>query len=167
MICNVTEISLKYNLRHNVFLGGSNISHKTQILLLPALLPQIRNTGSHWLCDLRRKAAVCDWLSLGFDIFLKNYLILVALGLRCCTWAFCSWGEWDLLFIAVHGLLIVVAFLVHCSDLSCCGGHVPGRGLQSLQRAGSVAGLCGLNCSTTCGIFPDQGLNSCTEHLLW
>ena len=34
------------------------------------------------------------------------------LGLRCCTWAFYSCGEWGLLFVAVHGLLIAVASLV-------------------------------------------------------
>ena len=40
------------------------------------------------------------------------YLFLAALGLRCCAQAFSSCGEWGLLFVAVHGLLIVVAFLV-------------------------------------------------------
>ena len=49
------------------------------------------------------------------SIFLKNkfiYLFLAALGLRCCTWAFSSSGEWGLLFIAVRGLLVAVASLV-------------------------------------------------------
>ena len=40
------------------------------------------------------------------------YLFLAALGLRCCTWAFSSCGEWGLLFIAVCRLLIAVASLV-------------------------------------------------------
>ena len=39
-------------------------------------------------------------------------LFLAALGLFCCVWAFSSRGEQGLLFIAVHGLLIVVASLV-------------------------------------------------------
>ena len=39
------------------------------------------------------------------------YLFLVVLGLRCCTWAFSSCGEWGLLFIAVRGLLIAVSSL--------------------------------------------------------
>ena len=39
-------------------------------------------------------------------------LFLAALGLRCCMWAFSSCSEQGLLFIAVHGLLIVVASLV-------------------------------------------------------
>ena len=40
------------------------------------------------------------------------YLFLAALGLRCCARAFSSCGEWGLLFVAVHGLLIAVASLV-------------------------------------------------------
>ena len=49
-----------------------------------------------------------------FNTFLNNlfYLFLAALGLCCCTQAFSSCGERGLLFIAVHGLLIVVASLV-------------------------------------------------------
>ena len=39
-------------------------------------------------------------------------LFLVALGLRCCARAFSSCGERELLFVAVRGLLIVVASLV-------------------------------------------------------
>ena len=45
-------------------------------------------------------------------IFLKLiYLLLAALGLYCCARAFSSCGEWGLLFVAVRGLLIVVASL--------------------------------------------------------
>ena len=44
--------------------------------------------------------------------FKKKIFILGALGLRCCSWAFSSCGEWGLLFISEHGLLIVVASLV-------------------------------------------------------
>ena len=40
------------------------------------------------------------------------YLFLAALGLRYCTRAFSSCGEWGLLFVAVCGLLIEVASLV-------------------------------------------------------
>ena len=49
-------------------------------------------------------------LLLFFILF--YFLFLSVLGLRCCTWAFSSWGEQGLLFIAVRGLLIVVASLV-------------------------------------------------------
>ena len=50
-----------------------------------------------------------------WTLFLKKlfmYLFLAALGLCCCARAFSSCSEWGLLFIAVHGLLIVVASLV-------------------------------------------------------
>ena len=40
------------------------------------------------------------------------YLILAALGLRCCVRAFSSCCEQGLLFVVVHGLLIAVASLV-------------------------------------------------------
>ena len=57
-------------------------------------------------------------------IFLKTLLkkiiyLLSALGLRCCARAFSSCGERGLLFVAVHGLLIVVASL-------CCGAWTLG-----------------------------------------
>ena len=45
--------------------------------------------------------------------FLKLiYLFLAALGLCCCVRACSSCSEWRLLFVAVHGLLIVVVSLV-------------------------------------------------------
>ena len=40
------------------------------------------------------------------------YLFLAALGLRCSTPAFSSCGEWGLLLVTVHRLLIAVASLV-------------------------------------------------------
>ena len=40
------------------------------------------------------------------------YIFLAALGLCCCAQAFSSCGEWGLLFVVVHGLLIAVASLV-------------------------------------------------------
>ena len=49
-------------------------------------------------------------------LFLKklyySVLFLAVLGLRCCTRAPSSCGERGLLFVAVRGLLIVVASLV-------------------------------------------------------
>ena len=45
-------------------------------------------------------------------LFFICFLFLAALGLRCYAWAFSSCGEWELLFIVAHGLLIVVASLV-------------------------------------------------------
>ena len=62
---------------------------------------------------------------------------MVALGLCCFARAFSSCGERGLLFVLVHGLLIVVASVVV--------GH-------------------GLSCPVACGIFSDQGLNPCPLH---
>ena len=47
-----------------------------------------------------------------FFIYLKIYLLtLPVLGLCCCTWAVSGCGEQGLLFVVVHGLLIVMASL--------------------------------------------------------
>ena len=46
---------------------------------------------------------------LFFFLIYLIYLFLAALGLHCCVWAFSSCGEQGLLFVAVRGLLIVVA----------------------------------------------------------
>ena len=52
----------------------------------------------------------------GDMVFLKKfiliYVFLAVLGLRCCVWAPSSCGEQGLLFVAVCGLLSVVASLV-------------------------------------------------------
>ena len=45
--------------------------------------------------------------------FKKIYLLFLAvLGLHCCTRAFSSCGEQELLFIVMHGLLVAVASLI-------------------------------------------------------
>ena len=41
-----------------------------------------------------------------------SFFLLAVLGLRCCACAFSNCGEPGLLFVAVHGLLIVVASFV-------------------------------------------------------
>ena len=78
------------------------------------------------------------------------YLFMDALGLHCCAWAFSSGGEQGLLFIAAHGLLIVVACLAVWSK---------GSGLK-----GSVIVAHGLSCPMACGIFLGQGSNLCPLH---
>ena len=52
------------------------------------------------------------YLSFLFKFINLIYLFLAALGLCCCTWVFSSCGGQVLLFVAVRGLLIVVASLV-------------------------------------------------------
>ena len=51
------------------------------------------------------------FLSFFINVFIY-YLFLTVLGLHCCTWAISSCGDQGLLFVAVCGLLIVVASLV-------------------------------------------------------
>ena len=56
----------------------------------------------------------CMPLFLNVSLFLNKQTnkLLAALGLRCCTWAFSSCGEWGLFFVVVCRLLIAVASLV-------------------------------------------------------
>ena len=82
-----------------------------------------------------------------FKINLFIYLFLAVLGLCCCVQAFSSCSERGLLFVAVRRLLIAVASLVAEHRLQ--GGKA------------SVVVAHRLSCSTTCGIFPDQGSNLC------
>ena len=70
------------------------------------------------------------------------YLLLTALSLCCCAWAFCSCGEPGLLFVVVQGV-------------SHRGGF--SSGAQALGTQAPVVVACGFSCSETCGIFPDQG----------
>ena len=51
-------------------------------------------------------------LKIFFFFLFFIYLFLAVSGLRCYTWAFSSCGEQGLLFVAVYGLLVVVASLV-------------------------------------------------------
>ena len=55
---------------------------------------------------------LCFLKKINLFIYLFIYLFMAVLGLRCCAQAFSSYGEQGLLFVAVHGLLIVVASLV-------------------------------------------------------
>ena len=72
---------------------------------------------SHLLRSLLALVALLliPWGFLFFPFFYKIFnlfLFLVALGLRCCSWAFSSCGERGLLFVVVRRLLIAVASLV-------------------------------------------------------
>ena len=66
-----------------------------------------------------------------FKIFISLfiYLVLAVLGLCCCAWAFSSCGEQGLLFVAVCGLLIVVASLI-------AEHRLQAHGLQQLWLTG-------------------------------
>ena len=72
-----------------------------------------------------------------FNKFILFILFLAALGLRCCMQAFSSCSKQGLPFIAVRGLLIVVASLV-------AEHRLQARGLQQLWHVGSVVVARGL-----------------------
>ena len=56
---------------------------------------------------------------------------MAVLGLRCCTWTFSSCGERGLLFVAVRGILIVVASHCGARALGSWASVVAVRGLSS------------------------------------
>ena len=64
-------------------------------------------------------------------INLLTYLILAALGLRCCMQAFSGCGERGLLFVAVRGLLITVASRCGARALGVQATVVAAHGLNS------------------------------------
>ena len=76
-----------------------------------------------------------------FKYFLSYlfYLVLSALGLRCCTWAFPSCGEWGPLLVAVHGSLIAGASPVEKHGLQAHGPSSCGTRAQQLWHTGSRA----------------------------
>ena len=70
----------------------------------------------HLTLDSKHRSLSEDLLFLKLLLFFIYiylfYLFLATLGLFCCARAFSSCGEWGLLFIVVHGLLIAVASVV-------------------------------------------------------
>ena len=62
-------------------------------------------------------------------------------GLCCCSRAFSSCGVWA----------------SHWDGFFCCG-------TQALEHVDSAVVAHGLTCSAICGVFKDQGLNSCPRH---
>ena len=68
------------------------------------------------------------------------------------AWVFVAAGELSLV-VASQGILYScnAPRASHCSGLSCCKAQAPGHRLS---------------CPTACGIFPDQGLNTCPLHCL-
>ena len=56
-----------------------------------------------------RGVGVFVGLSFFFDKFLKDYLFLAELGLHCCMDFFSSCDERGLLFVVVHGLILVAS----------------------------------------------------------
>ena len=91
-------------------------------------------------CKMLSPAVKCSFLvgthsvNQSLIFFKLINLFLAALGLRYCTQAFFSCGEWGLLFVVVCGLLIAVASLVAEHGLWA-------RGLNSCGSRGLECGL--------------------------
>ena len=85
--------------------GGARESRKAGSL---QKLEKARNRSSPG--NLQKEHSPAGTLILFYFKFI--YLFLATLGLCCCARAFSSCGEWRLLFVVVHGLLIAVASLV-------------------------------------------------------
>ena len=81
---------------------------------------------------------------------------VVTRGLRRCAWPFLVVGS-AVCSAVMRGLLSAVAPLVAEHGFS---------GVWASVRAACGLSSCahGLSCSTTCGIFPDQGSNPCALH---
>ena len=74
---------------------------------------------------------VVSFIFLIYLFILFNFLFLAVLGLHCCTRAFSSCGERGLLFIAVHGLLMVGASRCRARALGAQASVVVSCGLSS------------------------------------
>ena len=87
--------------------------------------------------DLLGLRSLLVWLGPGIDfilcyLFLINlfiYLFMAVLGLRCCTRAFSSCGERELLLVVVCGLLTVVASRCRARALGMWASVVVAHGL--------------------------------------
>ena len=94
-------------------------------------------------------------MNVSFFFFFKGTPLFIYLFIWVC-WV----------FVSVRGLSLVVASGGHSS--SRCVGLSLSRPLllrsTGSRHAGSVVVAHGLNCSTACGIFPDQGSNPCPLH---
>ena len=93
-----------------------------------------------------------------FLYFFQIYLLFGCLGLHYSIWAFSSYPEQELLFVAVCGLLVKVVSLVAKHRLQASGLSV------TAVCVGLVAAVHGLSCPPASGIFLDQGSNWCPLH---
>ena len=90
----------------------------------------------------------------------KIILLLAVLGLRCCV-------GFSLVAVSRGYSLVAVRRFLICCGFSCCRtqaiGHA-GFSSSGLSSWGSWALEHRLSWSKPCGIFSDQGLNSCLLH---
>ena len=99
-----------------------------------------------------------------FFSFLKRSFFFFLIVIFYFIYYIYFWLCW--VFVSVQGLPLVAASGGHSS--SRCAGLSLSRPLllrsTGSRRAGSVVVTHGPSCSVACGIFPDQGSNSCPLH---
>ena len=113
-----------------------------------------------------KRQILSDWIKRKTQLHLVNY------KLAFFFFFFFTLFIYFILFLAVLGL----RFVQGLSLVAESGGHsssrceglslsrpLPLRGTGS-RRAGSAVVAHGPSCSVACGIFPDQGSNSCPLH---
>ena len=86
---------------------------------------------------LDRNLANTLFLYINLFTYLFVYVFLAALGLRCCTRAFSSCGEWRLLFVAVRGFLWWWLLLLQSAGFRHAGFSSCGMQAQQLWLVGS------------------------------
>ena len=99
-----------------------------------------------------------------YFLLLKHfiYLSLAVLGVRCCVGFSLVAASWGYFYVAVCGLLIVVASPV--AEYSLQGIQDSIVVLPGLQSTSSAVAVHRLSCSVACGLFLDQGSNPCLLH---
>ena len=88
------------------------------------------------------------------------FIILFIYAWLCRCFSSCS--KQGLLFVAVQGLLTVMASLALQHRFS--GALASVVAVSELQHTGSVVVAHWISCSVACGIFPGQGQNPCLLH---
>ena len=155
---------------------GNSALHSGLFLAAPLSLRNLSPLTSDWNLALSSESPN-DWTARKFptltfwldsrDVKSKLGIIFTSIlfffifgcpGSYCCTRAFSSCGKWELLFLAVSGILIAVASLISEHRLWV-------RVLQWFWHIGSVVVEYGLTCFSACGNFPDQGSNLCPPAL--
>ena len=110
--------------------------------------PTIHELWSCLVLLLGKGSVSCPMWTLAlfplFIYFFNDYLFLVSLGLHWCSWALSSCSEQGLLFLAIHGLLIVVASLAT---------------EHRLKAPVSAVVVYRPSFSSACGIFQNYGSN--------
>ena len=101
-----------------------------------------------FLVGLRNKTCLENAKIIKWSICILSVLFyfLAVLGVHCFAWVFSSYCD--------QSLPLESAWASHCGDFPCCR-------VWALCMRASVVAMCGLNCSSACGILPDQGLNPC------